>query len=697
MKPSRTPRMKLTSPSQSLAVLWRQTCRPLLTVLTRSQKKTALSRASSKSRTEDTELSEADSCSSSFSGLQRSTVRRSTRATRGKAVQPIPIHMEEDADASPSPRRRSRASRAKPESACEPQPHDSDGFESGPSKTPSRSTRSRAASKQQSQVILSDSESEATDVYSPLGSPISLRGKGTPCSSRTGSGSSIRVVSVPPITAKELKVLEEQEACESKEEEKFESETAEGALDITCHSAEVIVIEPPGAEEEEMVAVVVDSHVGPVCSLAEEASEPDKTLIAEEEEGGVSGVTVTVEEEVEPQIVQEAALSPSQTVKVTVCGSIETEDQREDKPMDVALHVAPECILIEESQESQEGEMLTSEGDVSTPGTVEEKTDQDQQVHIAEDVEVAPSSAVKVIVSNAAWTEEKDLEEDKVMDIDSTVATVCQNSQGPGFQSDVKYYIDHKQMGEEKEVEGKACSDVENEQEEEFVDEEGDEDDDCTEDAILFKSKSKALIELSSSIDPGLKVKDIGGLYISVDGSKSKGVSNALKKLKEHKIQDELMKRSVIGPGFEKEECVPPYKESKRAMKLKRKEEREKTTGDAWFNMKAPELTEELTNDLKVLKMRAAMDPKRFYKKNDRDGFPKYFQVGTVVDSPVDFYHSRVPKKQRKRTMVEELLADAEFRNYNKKKFKQIMTEKASLAAGKKNRKKKTFGKKQAI
>lgn len=40
------------------------------------------------------------------------------------------------------------------------------------------------------------------------------------------------------------------------------------------------------------------------------------------------------------------------------------------------------------------------------------------------------------------------------------------------------------------------------------------------------------------------------------------------------------------------------------------------------------------------------------------------FQVGTVVDSPVDFYNSRMPKKQRKRTIVEELLADAEFRRY---------------------------------
>lgn len=122
-------------------------------------------------------------------------------------------------------------------------------------------------------------------------------------------------------------------------------------------------------------------------------------------------------------------------------------------------------------------------------------------------------------------------------------------------------------------------------------------------------------------------------------------------------------------------------------------EERAKTTGDGWFNMSAPELTEDLKNDLKALQMRSAMDPKRFYKKNDREGFPKYFQVrilpalrrgqifffhtfrrkfvyvicslwqvGKVVDNPIDFYHSRIPKKERKRTIMEELLADAEFR-----------------------------------
>ena len=37
-------------------------------------------------------------------------------------------------------------------------------------------------------------------------------------------------------------------------------------------------------------------------------------------------------------------------------------------------------------------------------------------------------------------------------------------------------------------------------------------------------------------------------------------------------------------------------------------------------------------------------------------------QFGEVVEDSTDFYSSRIPKKQRKSTVVEELLADVEFR-----------------------------------
>uniref|UniRef100_A0A8C5MJ48 Fcf2 pre-rRNA processing C-terminal domain-containing protein n=1 Tax=Leptobrachium leishanense TaxID=445787 RepID=A0A8C5MJ48_9ANUR len=254
----------------------------------------------------------------------------------------------------------------------------------------------------------------------------------------------------------------------------------------------------------------------------------------------------------------------------------------------------------------------------------------------------------------------------------------------PGLDSSKKYYQDNDDEeqgdGNREEEEPQKVDDSE----EEF-DEEEDEDD------LLLNKPNKAL-SLSTSIDTGLKLKDIGGLYINFDAAKPNPGASLLQKMKKgHKKADELLKNSVITPDFEKKDCVPSHKELTKQLKKQRKEEKEKSTGRGWFDMKAPELTDELKNDLKALKMRSALDPKRFYKKNDRDGFPKYFQVGTVVDSSVDFYHSRIPKKERKRTIVEELLADAEFRRYNKRKFQEIMSEKSARAEGKKNRKKKKF------
>ncbi|NWY74039.1 TDIF2 protein, partial [Erithacus rubecula] len=257
----------------------------------------------------------------------------------------------------------------------------------------------------------------------------------------------------------------------------------------------------------------------------------------------------------------------------------------------------------------------------------------------------------------------------------------------PGMSSSQNYYLDdveHHSDAESMHEGGEKDEDSDlEEDEEELIDE-----DEKNEDDDLLKNKVDVL-HLSSSIDPGLNIKKLGGLYISFDAKNQKPRSSVIEPLKKKK--DQLLQKSVITPDFERKECVPPYRESLRQLKKQRRAEREKTTGDGWFGMKAPEITSELKNDLKVLKMRASLDPKHFYKKNDRDGFPKYFQVGTVVDSPIDFYHSRIPKKQRKRTIVEELLADSEFRRYNKKKYQEIMNEKAAFAAGKRNRKKKKF------
>lgn len=137
-----------------------------------------------------------------------------------------------------------------------------------------------------------------------------------------------------------------------------------------------------------------------------------------------------------------------------------------------------------------------------------------------------------------------------------------------------------------------------------------------------------------------------------------------------------LQKSIVLDPNFEKLHAVPPMEISKKNLQKERKAEREKTKGKKWYGLPATEMTEEVKHDLEVLQMRSVLDPKHFYKKNDMKVLPKYFQIGKVMDSPVDFYSNRLSKKERKRTIVDELLADAEFSKYNKRKYKEIISEK---------------------
>lgn len=179
-------------------------------------------------------------------------------------------------------------------------------------------------------------------------------------------------------------------------------------------------------------------------------------------------------------------------------------------------------------------------------------------------------------------------------------------------------------------------------------------------------------VEPTVELDPGL---DLSDTYLNAPKGKqaAKQSTQTIKELVRKASGDSMLQGSVLTPGFEKKESVPPYSESLRRLKARRREERSKTKGPDWFGLPAPEMTEDLKRDLEVLRMRHVMDPKRFYKKNDLKDLPKYFQVGTVMDSPADFYHARVPKKDRKQTMVEELLADAEFRRYNKKKYSEAM------------------------
>ncbi|CAG0879725.1 unnamed protein product [Cyprideis torosa] len=163
------------------------------------------------------------------------------------------------------------------------------------------------------------------------------------------------------------------------------------------------------------------------------------------------------------------------------------------------------------------------------------------------------------------------------------------------------------------------------------------------------------------------------------------------------KSDRELLSKSVIQPGFEKLETVPPYEERQREAKRRRKIEREKTKGKAWFDLPATEMTEERQRDLEVIKLQAALDPKHFYKKQDLQVLPKYFQIGKVVEHATDYYSDRVPKKARAQTIVEELLEDADFRRYQKRKMAEIEASKPKRRKLKEFRKAKKLKKKKRL
>ncbi|GAB2225893.1 hypothetical protein Drorol1_Dr00021664 [Drosera rotundifolia] len=117
---------------------------------------------------------------------------------------------------------------------------------------------------------------------------------------------------------------------------------------------------------------------------------------------------------------------------------------------------------------------------------------------------------------------------------------------------------------------------------------------------------------------------------------------------------------------------VPPN-DPRKLNKWRRKQVKD-TAGKNWFDMPAPVLTPELKLDLKLLKLRGVIDPKRHYVKGDAKSktLPKYFQVGTVVESPFESYSSRLTQKERKPTIADELLSDEKLKEYRKRKVREI-------------------------
>lgn len=62
--------------------------------------------------------------------------------------------------------------------------------------------------------------------------------------------------------------------------------------------------------------------------------------------------------------------------------------------------------------------------------------------------------------------------------------------------------------------------------------------------------------------------------------------------------------------------------------------------------------------DVKLLGMRSVLDPKRHYRKeNFNPQGPKYSQIGTIIEGPTEYFSARLRNKERKQTIVDEVMA----------------------------------------
>ncbi|KAF9280173.1 hypothetical protein BGZ68_007456, partial [Mortierella alpina] len=171
-------------------------------------------------------------------------------------------------------------------------------------------------------------------------------------------------------------------------------------------------------------------------------------------------------------------------------------------------------------------------------------------------------------------------------------------------------------------------------------------------------------------LETGLDSKDI---YIKQDGVRAKVDMSSVvvvdKGSRESKSQSAL------------ETCeINMNAEKVHISKKQKKEEREKTTGKGWFDLPQQVMTPELKRDLQILKLRNVLDPKRFYKREEKGKpkFPKYFQVGTIIEGNTEFYSSRLTKKERATTITGEVMKDLTGRDYYKRKFDEIQEVKQS-------------------
>ncbi|EXJ86499.1 hypothetical protein A1O3_03450 [Capronia epimyces CBS 606.96] len=178
-----------------------------------------------------------------------------------------------------------------------------------------------------------------------------------------------------------------------------------------------------------------------------------------------------------------------------------------------------------------------------------------------------------------------------------------------------------------------------------------------------------------------------GADEISLDTTEAKAKERKpLPKLR-HGLGQQTYIKDNQGVALTKPQATIPRDQRKLADGLRPVEVAEKSkkindqlsAGPDWFDLPKTNLTPQLKRDLQLIQMRSVLDPHRHYKKNNRKGkVPTFSQTGTVIEGPTEFYSSRINKKDRHKTFVEEAIAAEKENGRLKRKYSEVQEAKTS-------------------
>eukprot|EP00127_Corallochytrium_limacisporum_P000547 Clim_evm3s18 gene=Clim_evmTU3s18 len=140
-------------------------------------------------------------------------------------------------------------------------------------------------------------------------------------------------------------------------------------------------------------------------------------------------------------------------------------------------------------------------------------------------------------------------------------------------------------------------------------------------------------------------------------------------KLKRGAIMDDKAERELMKKASLKQSLERGFNDGKQ----KRKPNKDHRQKDSWHRLPKQQVTPEMEKELQILKLRPYLDPKLHVKKDDGLTIPERFHVGTVVDSAHErFSADRIPKRQRGRGFVDQVLQAEELRTKHKRKYREI-------------------------